>query len=333
MKIIITEQQLDRLIPDEDIEFVKKWKEETGHYPEYRELQQSGKEDEEGNKISMKVGEISPNHSKKNITTKTYVEKHLGKFLKEIIAKMAHESDEEYVEGKTGEKKFVTMDGKTLLRSVLESLTYSIFLLEGVIDEIEIDSKKFSKTCHKEPDFLWENRKLIVEVAGMEKKGYREKLEEGKKCFESLGYKVIIIDARKFEKSGKYVEYYRYLCEMLGFTPKKEVIESPYKFLGYRNLTKQDKLKYIEDNINKLPMTRGQENRLTRYLNSLYGYGIKKYKELHGLERFRHSIKKEKIINFKLQNPKMSNKEIADHFGIHKNTVQNATKNIEGRKN
>jgi very-short-patch-repair endonuclease len=328
MIYIVTDNQMDRLfpnklVPEEDIEFVRRYKQEKNHYPRFRDLQQS----------SERVGDIYPEHSKKDIKLKTYVDLYLGKFRKNIISKLSKESGDNYVESKRGKKMYVTMDGKTILRSVLESLTYSVFLLEGVIDEIEIDTKKFSKICHKEPDFLWERKKLIIEVAGMEGEDYHKKLEMGSKCLENLGYKVIVIDARKFEKSNKYLEYYLHLCNLLGFKPRQEVIESPYKFLGYADITKQMIQKYIDDNINDLPLTRKQDDTLSKYLNQLYGYGIKEYKKRMGLTRFRHSVKKDEIINFKSKNPKMSNKEIADYFNVGKNTVQTATKGMEGLKN
>ena len=56
-KLIVTTNQLDRLIPQEDIDFVKKYKEETGHYPNYRELQHN----------PSYVRDFIPSHQKKII--------------------------------------------------------------------------------------------------------------------------------------------------------------------------------------------------------------------------------------------------------------------------
>jgi hypothetical protein len=134
------------------------------------------------------------------------------------------------------------------------------------------------------------------------------------------------LEARKFEKASKFVEFYKYICDIFGFEPKKEVLESPYFYLGGTEMTKDEKQKYIDDNINKLPLTRGQSYTLSKYLNQLYGIGIKEYKNRKNLTRYRHSIDAEKIKKFKSENPTMSNSEIGKIFGLHKNTVQYMTK-------
>ncbi len=333
MIILINEEQLNFLFPKEDVDFVKAWKEKNGEYPKFRQLQQSGKIKND-QFIPTKVGDIVPNHPKKDITTKTYVDRYLKKTLSYIVAKLKMESGELFTGRKRGEKSYVSQQGKALLRSELEVLTYNTFILEGIEDEIEIDSKKFKKTCGgKEPDFVWENKKIIIEVAGMEGEEYQNKLSNAKPCFESLGYTVHIINARNYEKQGKYVNYYIDLCNLLGFIPKQKVIEEPYKFLGYSELNKQQKQKYIDDNINSLPLSSSQTYKLNKYINQLYGYGIKEYKEKNQMKRFRTSIGKDEIKKYKLDNPKMSNQEIANYFGISKNTVQNATVGMSGLKN
>lgn len=325
MKVIVSEQQLNDLnIPKEDIEFVKVWKEKTGHYPKFRELQQSGKY-ENDKLISTKVGDILPNHPNNDITLKTYVDLYLGKYLKPIIAILS--SDEPFTRGNLGSRNYVTIDKKQILRSELEALTYNIFVLENVANEIEVDSKKFKKSCGgKEPDFVWERKKIIIEVAGMEDEQYKSKLANAKNCFESLGYKVYIIDARPFEKQGKYISYYRFLCELLGFEPKDDVIQNPYKYLGYNDIDKEFKQKYIDDTINKIPLTRKEDYTLGKYIKQLYGYGIKEYKKRNELKRFRNSIDKNEIKKYKSENPQLTNKEIAKHFGVGKNLVQGITK-------
>jgi len=88
-KLIVTTNQLDRLIPQEDIDFVKKYKEETGHYPNYRELQHN----------PSYVRDFIPSHQKKNNKLRTYVDTHLGEFLNIIKAKLSSESEDRY-EGK-----------------------------------------------------------------------------------------------------------------------------------------------------------------------------------------------------------------------------------------
>jgi very-short-patch-repair endonuclease len=320
MNIIITNEQLDKLIPLEDIEFVKKYKEQTGHYPKFRELQNN----------PAKVGDYIPTHSKKNIGLKRYVDKYLGKYLNYINSNLASKSEESFEKGPVGSRNYISIDGKHVLRSELEALTYNIFVLENLQDEIEVDSKIFLKSCNKIPDFVWENKKIIIEVAGREDEGYKNKLEDAEDCFKKMGYKVYVINARAFEKQGKYVNYYLYLCDLLGFEPKQEVIESPYKYLGYKDVDRKFRQKYIDNNINKLPLNFTQQYTLNKYLNQLYGYGIKEYKKRNDMKRFRNSPDKKEIQQFKTEHPNLSNKEIADYFGVSKNTVQRITFGNEG---
>jgi len=322
MNILVLQEQIDRIIPEEDIEFVKAWYQKKGYFPNYRTLQQSDE----------KVGATMPTHSKKDIKTRSYVDTYLGKVLNSIVATLAAEKGISFDKQTIGSKRYVSKDAKELLRSELEVLTYNVFLLEGLENEIEVDTKKFLKTCGKIPDFLWEDKKLMIEVAGLEDKDYRKKLEDGKKCLESLGYTVLIIEAREFEKQSKYVNYYKKLCELFGFNVRQDVIEEPYKYLGYTEVDREFKQKYIDENINKLPLIRKTQYYLNKYINQLYGYGIKEYKNRKQLKRFRHSIDKKEIINFKTENPNMSNSEIAKHFGVSKNTIQIATVGMQGRK-
>lgn len=324
MDIIVTDDQMDRIIPKEDFEFVRRYRQIKKSYPSYRDLQQS----------EERVGDIYPEHSKRGIKLRTYVDDYLGKFLEYINIKLASETGDEYVGKKgRGKKVLLTRDEKQTLRSKLEILTYNVFEFEGVIDEIETDTRKFLKQCHKQPDFLWENRKLIIEVAGMEGDDYHQKLDSGSECLRNLGYDVIVIDARSFEKKGKFVEYYKFLCEKLKFKVRQDVLNNFATFMGHKHLTREWMQKYIDNNINSQPLTRGQEWRLTQYLDQLYGVGIKEYKKQRGLPRFKKSIPINTIRDFKSKNPNMSNNQIALHFGIHKNTVQTATKGMEGRKN
>lgn len=323
MRYIITEEQLDRLIPPEDIDFVKQYKKEMNRYPNWRGLQQ----------MDLRVGDIMPNHSKKDLKVRTFMDNYLKKNLSSIVSKLSFESDEAIERGPLGSRNYVTIDGKKALRSELEALTYNIFALENLTNEIEIDSKRFKKDCGgKEPDFVWEKKKIIIEVAGMEDEEYKNKLEIAEDCFKRLKYTVYVINARPFEKQGKYVEYYSYVCKLLGFKPNQDVIESPYKYLGYKEVDREFRQNYIDDNINKLPLDRTQSYTLNKYINQLYGYGIKEYKIKNNLSRFRHSVDKNEIRKYKAKNPTMSNTEIANHFGVHKNTIQIATVGMEGRK-
>ena len=200
---IISPEQLERVIPEEDIEFVRKYREKYGDYPTYRGLQ-FGK---------GTVGEVHPTHPKKDLKWSTYIIS-LSKYLKPIIMMVSKEKGEELADIKKRGKRLLSLDKKHLFVSQLEAFTYNIFLLENVVDEMELEPKKFLSSCNKIPDFLWEKQKMVIEVAGMESEKYINKLEDAKKCFSKLGYNVVILDARKFEKSNKFAEYYLYLCEV-----------------------------------------------------------------------------------------------------------------------
>lgn len=325
MDIIVTQEQLENIIPQEHKDFVKSFYEKTGHFPEYRDLQYGWS--------GYKVSNFVPNHPNGNINLKTYVENYIGRYLKSLRVLYSDKLDISPEKPKLGTKRIFSLDKKELLRSTLEALTYNTFILEGIQNEIEVDSNKFLKSCKKIPDFVWETKKIIIEVAGLESEEYKNKLSGAEKCFQDLGYNVIILNARAFEKNNKYIEFYKYLCEKLGFTPKQKVLESPYKYLGFSEITKQDKLDYIKANIQKFPKDRKTSYTLNKYISQIYGYGVKEYIENIGLKRFNQSVNKKDIVNFKKENPTMSNSEIAKHFGVHKNTVQTATKGMGGKKN
>jgi hypothetical protein len=323
MKVIVTQEQLERVIPQEDIEFVKKYREKYGNYPSFRGLQQG----------NATVGEIHPTHTKKDLKWKTYVDG-LGKLFTPIVMMVSKEKGEELADIKKGGKRLQSLDKKHLFVSKLEAFTYNIFLLENIAGEMELEPKKFLSTCNKIPDFLWEKKKMVIEVAGMESEKYINKLEDAKKCFSDLGYKVITLDARKFERANKFIEYYLYVCNIFGFEPKKEVLEAPYKYLGFTQLQRQDLQKYIDDNINKYnELDRKGQYTLNKYVQELHGMNVRQYKNKMGVPRYSTSVSKQKIIDYKKENPQMSNQEIANHFGVSKNTVWSATSGMEGRKN
>lgn len=323
MEVVVTQDQLERLIPQEDIEFVRKFREKFGNYPTFRGLQQG----------SYTVGEVHPTHSKKDLKWRSYVDG-LGKLFTPTVMLASKEKDEELADLKKRGKRYQSLDKKHLFLSKLEAFTYNIFLLENVSEEIEIEPKRFLSTCHKIPDFVWENKKLVIEVAGMEYDDYLNKLENAKDCFSKLGYNVVILDARLFEKSNKFVDYYLYVCDILGFEPKKEVIESPYKYLGFTQLQKKDLQKYIDDNIGRYnELDRKGQYDLNKYIQQLHGMNVRDYKTKMSIPRFSTSIDKKEIIDFKKKNPHLSNKEIANHFGVSKNTIQTATSGMGGRKN
>lgn len=117
MKIILTPNQVENLIPQEDEDFVIPWRNKNGSFPGFRQLQQSG----------QRVGSTLSTHSKSNTTTKEYVDKHLGKFLNLIVGKLSNEMGISLSDRKRGTRKYVSKDAKKILRSELEILTYNIF--------------------------------------------------------------------------------------------------------------------------------------------------------------------------------------------------------------
>jgi hypothetical protein len=91
-----------------------------------------------------------------------------------------------------GYKRYRSLDKKHRFRSQHEVLAYNIFDKEGIVDQIESEVYRFQKICNKVPDFVWESKKIIIEVAGMDDRGfyksgptYTQKLKKAKKCFEN----------------------------------------------------------------------------------------------------------------------------------------------------
>jgi predicted transcriptional regulator len=136
---------------------------------------------------------------------------------------------------KAGSKKYKSLDGKQNFRSRHEALAYNIFDNEGVLDQIENEAYRFLETCRKIPDFVWENKKIIIEIAGINESlrpGYWKKLEDAKPCLKKQGYTVYIIDTRDRSPFKNYIKFYNYLCKLLGFTPKSEIIDDIYSYVG-----------------------------------------------------------------------------------------------------
>jgi len=319
---IVTPEQVERVFQQEDIEFVKRYREIYGNYPTYRGLQLSG----------HTVGEVYPEHPKKNLKWSTYVGK-LGKLFTPLVMLASKEKDEELADFKNRGNRYKSLDNKYLFQSKLAAFTYNIFVLENVAKEMELESRKFFSRCGKIPDFIWENKKMVIEVAGMESDNYLSKLESAKTCFSNLGYKVVILDSRLFERANKFADYYLYVCNIFGFEPKKEVLEAPYKYLGFTQLMKKDLQKYIDDNIGRYnELDRKGQYNLNKYIQQLYGINVRQYKNKMGIKRYAKSKSKQHIIDFKKENPQMSNQEIANYFGVSKNTIQTATSGMPGRK-
>lgn len=315
MKYILDDSQLDRLLRlqnQEDVQFVKKYVEKRGVFPKFRDLQ----------KDQNTVGFYMPNHSRSNIKLKTYVDLYLGKTLSTINHLLSSKENIILPHKMGGGKTYKSIDGTTLLRSEFEAIAYNIFAVNNVSNQIVVDSQQFMSTCNKMPDFVWENKKLIIEIAGMEGDDYHSKIANAIPCFKKLGYDTIVIDSRTYEKRSDYKNFYIYFSKMLGLPIDNEIVKNPYEYLSYKNVDKKYMEDYIKNHIDKIPKTSNENRLLNQYLKRLYGIGLKEYQKNTGTPRYRSSISAEDVIQYKKNNPTMSNQQIALHFGKHKNTIQ-----------
>ena len=220
---------------------------------------------------------------------------------------------------KTGSKKYKSLDGKQNFRSRHEALAYNVFGNEGVLDQIESEAYRFKKTCNKIPDFVWENKKIIIEIAGMNealRPGYWKKLLEAKPCFEKQGYTVYIIDTRQRSIYYNYINFYKYLCNLLGFTPKPEIKNDIFSYVGDPiDLIKQNQelIQYKKDN----PNATHQE--ISDRFNTSSSIVFRTLKQA-GLTtpksqtQSQSQAKHQEIIQYKKDNPNSTRLEIADEL-------------------
>jgi DNA-binding CsgD family transcriptional regulator len=216
---------------------------------------------------------------------------------------------------KTGSKKYKSLDGKYTFKSRHEVLAYNIFDKERVLDQIKPEDRQFQKTCHKVPDFVWENKKIIIEIAGINetfRPGYWKNLLAAKPCLEKLGYTVYIIDTRKGQYKN-YINFYKYLCDLLGFTPKPEIKNDIYSYVGTSiDLVKrnQEIIQYKKDNpkatYKEIADKFNTDNRTVENIISQAG--------LTTLTQ-RLSLNQE-IIQYKTDNMDATSREIADKFNM-----------------
>jgi predicted transcriptional regulator len=229
---------------------------------------------------------------------------------------------------KAGSKKYKSLDGKQNFRSRHEALAYNIFDNEGVLDQIESEAYRFLETCSKIPDFVWENKKIIIEIAGINESlrpGYWKKLEDAKPCLKKQGYTVYIIDTRDRSPYKNYIKFYNYLCKLLGFTPKPEIIDDIYSYVGdpidliKRN---QEIIQYKKDNPEAGP------TEIAKNLNVTYNT-VKKI--LHNANLTipksqtlaKIQSRNQEIIQYKKNNPEAGPTEIAKKFNLSLGSIEN----------
>jgi DNA-binding CsgD family transcriptional regulator len=217
---------------------------------------------------------------------------------------------------KAGSKKYKSLDRKYTFKSRHEVLAYNIFDKEGVLDQIKPEDRQFQKTCHKVPDFVWESKKIIIEIAGINetlRPNYWKNLLAAKPCLEKLGYTVYIIDTRQRSIYYNYIKFYEHLCNLLGFTPKPEIKNDIYSYVGTSiDLVKrnQEIIQYRKDN----PKATYKE------IADKFDTGIKTVENIisqSGLTTLTQRLaRNQEVIQYKNNNMNATSREIANKFNM-----------------
>jgi hypothetical protein len=299
MKILLTERQINFLkkinenyedyqpcgrqgssqIHPEDEIFFKRFYEKFGFLPFPKIMERLGNE--------YKVGDIYPEHPMAHLNMKSfYLCK--SKVFTQIKNKMAGEIG--LVSTNIGgSKNYITLNGKYFLRSMFEVILYNTFYLNNSADKLLVDSRKFYGECgeiYKEVDFIYDD-KVVIEVAGMEKSGYYEKLESSMKCIESLGYQTKIYKVRELEKKKQYSVFYQQICKDFNFPIDENVLNSPDKLIGHKNLSIDTMKKFIDDNISTATQISDRKTyeRLNKYIKQLYNKSVREYRQELGIKQ------------------------------------------------
>lgn len=303
MKIIITESQYNFLLESEQInldnlKFFEKYYEKHQKVPKYKELETLSNE---------KVGDYLPKHPKADVNLKTFVNNYVPdlNLIRTFLEK-------KYDILSTG--TYVSVDGKYRFKSLFENIFYNIFAQYGLSNELKYESRDFFKICRKIPDFLWENKKIVIEIGGMEKQEYWEKLSNAKQCFEQKGYDPIIINARDDQKNHRYLKFYENICELFGFPIKEDILNDPQKIINRRNIDKNFMQDYIDKHISRFDRKRGETDMLTKFLKHLGFDGVNDYKRKKGLTRFKNSVSLDDVVE--LVKSGMKYNDIANQLGI-----------------
>lgn len=299
MRILITEEQVKILkkikensenyqpcgregstqIHSEDKVFFKKFYEKFGFLPFPKAMERLGNQ--------YKIGDIYPNHPMSHLNMKSfYLCK--SKVFKQIKKEVASELNLSLV-GAGGSKNYITLDDKHHLRSIFEVIFYNTFYLNNEQNKLEVDSRKFYGECgeiYKEVDFIYDN-KIVIEVAGMEKSGYYEKLETAIKCIESLGYETKIYKVRDLEKRKSYISFYKQICSDFNFPIDESILNSPDKIIGHKNLSIDMMKKFIDDNIKTATQITDRKTyeKLNKFIKQLYNKSVREYRQELGIKQ------------------------------------------------
>ena len=296
MKYIITESQFKLLfeqgsdyepcarggnmqIHPEDIKFFEKFHEKYGFLPYPKEMERLGK--------LVKIGDVYPGHPVAHLNTKSY---YLckSKVFKDIRRIAAENLGIILSDTKSGAKRYITNDGKYQLRSIYEVIFYNIFLLNNESDNLEVDSRKFYGLCdeiQKEVDFIYKDD-TVIEIAGMVRQEYFDKLNSAMKCIESLGYNTIVYNTRQMTRKSSYYEFYEKVCQDFNFPVDETMKSNVLLLIGHNNLSVDVMKDFVDKNISTLRQSdRKKWGQLNSYVKKLYGKGIREYRRDLGIKQ------------------------------------------------
>jgi hypothetical protein len=296
MKYIITESQFKLLfeqgsdyepcarggnmqIHPEDIKFFEKFHEKYGFLPYPKEMERLGK--------IVKIGDVYPGHPVAHLNTKSY---YLckSKVFKDIRRIAAENLGIILSDTKSGAKRYITNDGKYQLRSIYEVIFYNIFLLNNESDNLEVDSRKFYGLCdeiQKEVDFIYKDD-TVIEIAGMVRQEYFDKLNSAMKCIESLGYNTIVYNTRQMTRKSSYYEFYEKVCQDFNLPVDETMKSNVLLLIGHNNLSVDVMKDFVDKNISTLRQSdRKKWGQLNSYVKKLYGKGIREYRRDLGIKQ------------------------------------------------
>lgn len=157
-------------------------------------------------------------------------------------------------------------------------------------DNLEVDSRKFFNDCgeiQKEVDFIYKDE-TVIEIAGMVRPEYFDKLNSAMKCIESLGYNTIIYNTREMTKKSSYFEFYEKVCQDFGFPVDEEIRNNLLLLIGHNNLSVDTMKDFIDKHIGiggLQTIDRKKYDQLSSYVKKLYGKGIREYRRDLGIKQ------------------------------------------------
>lgn len=262
-------------IHNEDRIFLKKFYEKEGFLPKPKELERIGS--------SKRVGDFYPQHPMSHLGIKSfYLCK--SKVYSQLKSEVEKELDISSDSGKRGgQKTYMTNDGKYQLRSIFEVIFYNIFDYYGKSNQLKVDSREFFGKCNqlnKEVDFIYDNN-TVIEIAGMTSEEYHNKINSAMECIKSLGYRTIVYRTRELEKSKKYFDFYKKVCQDFNFPISSEIQNDPFILISHTAMTKQKMIDFINDNIFTLNQVRNRNEyeRMSKYIKQLYNMSVREYRK------------------------------------------------------